>query len=905
MRGRWGEVPFAALTACLAAGIAASTLLMQYWFAALALAVGILTGAAGLALAYSRSGLCLGLGLCSLALGGLLLGLAERDGYSRDDVRALIASGSLPLGEQILLDGCVLEDSSQRGSDMLTMLELRGFRRKDAWIGGKGTIQLRVTVPVDADISRADLRYGDRVRVWAECDVPQNFMNPGSPDRVGLLARRGIYLLARAKSPRLFEVLHQDFGTPWGRAVASVRRSLHDQILRLGREGNPQRAAVLSSIVLGDYLDLSTETRTEFQNAGTYHVLVVSGLHVSTIAWILIHLLRFLRMPAAGSRLLAAFGILFFTCLVGFQASMTRALWMFILYLIGQSLFRRASPANIVLACAFLLLSAHPGWLRDAGFQLSFLSVTAIVLMGLPAIEQVLRPLLDPLRHAGNPERLSLQAGRWDRLGRRFRFRAELLAEACADGMHPSSEPILLAICRSTAGLGFFIGSMLLISFSVQAWLEPVLAYYFNRLSWVAPVANLAVVPLSSLVLAAGMAAEGLTALIPAAWPAFRLAGGSSTLLLGVDRWFAALPGAWQRCPTPPGLWVIAGFLLIFSWCFLRWRRLWIPCAFVGLEIATLSLAELRILPQRGIDLISAACQNRSAGNAHRLRLSFLDVGQGDAIMIQFPDGRVWAVDAGGLRVDTSRPEEASPFDVGEAVVSRFLWSRWVVALDRAVLTHPHQDHAGGMPVLLQNFSTGRLDYGDAGTDPAQAHILEAAHKVRVPVHQVRKGEEYCLAGVQVGILNPEGKRPARSLNDGSVVLRLQYGRFSALLAGDLEGTGEAEVLSGNRELSSQLLKVAHHGSRNATFDRFLERVRPRWAVISVGRKNPFQNPSRETLLRLLRHGARILLTMEQGAIFFETDGTNYFLSSYKFGVLDQGVLSSDGVTADMEKMQN
>ena len=631
---------------------------------------------------------------------------------------------------------------------------------------------------------------------------------------------------------------------------------------------------------------------------------MVSGLHVSTIAWILIHLFGFLRLPPAASRLMAASGILFFTYLVGFQASMTRALWMFILYLTGRSLFRKASPANTVLACAFLLLGAHPGWLGDAGFQLSFLSVTAIVLMGLPAIEQLLRPLLHPLRHAGDPERLALQAGRWDCLGRRVRFQAELLAETYADKMHPNLERIVLAVCRSAAGIAFLLGSMLLISFSIQAWLDPVLAFYFNRLSWIAPAANLVVVPLSSLVLVTGMAAEVLAVLVPAAWPVFRLAGGFSALLLGVNRWFAELPGAWQRCPTPPILWVIAGFLLMFSWCFLRPRRLWIPCAFVGIEIAALSLAELRILPQSGIDFVFSACRSRSDGNPHRLRLTFLDVGQGDAIMIQFPDGRVWAVDAGGLRVDTSRPEEASPFDIGEAVVSRFLWSRWVVALDRIVLTHPHQDHAGGVPVLLQNFSTSRLDYGDAGADPAQAHILETARKMRVPVHPASKGELYRLAGVQVDILNPAGNRPARSLNDGSIVLHLRYGRFSALLAGDLEGTGETEVLASNRELGSQLLKVAHHGSRNATFDRLLERVRPRWAVISVGRRNPFQNPSWETLLRLRRHGARNLLTMEQGAVFFETDGMNYVLSSYKFGVLDQGVLNSDGVTADGERIQ-
>ncbi|MGA2259964.1 MAG: ComEC/Rec2 family competence protein [Acidobacteriota bacterium] len=892
MRGRWGETPFAALTACLAVGIAASTLLRQYCFAALAFAACALACSAILALIRSRFGLCLYLALCAIALGGVLLGLAERDGYARDDIRSLLAYGSLPLGERVQLDGCALEDSSQRGPDMVTTVELHGLGHKDSWVSCRGKVQLRVAVPGDPPIPGSTLRYGDRVRTWAECDVPRNFQNPGSTDRVGLLARRGIYLLARVKSPRLLEVLPQDFGTPWDRATTVVRRSIHGQLTRLGQEGNRQRAAVLSSIVLGDYVELSAETRAEFQNAGTYHVLVVSGLHVSTIAWLLIHGLRLLRVPPPATRLLAALGILFFTCLVGFQASITRALWMFTLYLIGQSLFRRAAPANTVLACAFLLLSIHPGWLQDAGFQLSFLSVAAIAMMGLPIIELVLRPMLDPLRHAGNPERLALQTGKWHFRGRRLRFRAEVFAEACADGAHSGLERVAMASFHWAAALGFMIGSMILISLSVQVWLEPVLAFYFNRLSWVAPVANLAIVPLSSLVLAAGMTAEALMSLTPSAWPAFRIAGLCASLLLGVNRWFSALPGAWQRCPTPSGLWVISGVLMVFFGSFLRWRRLWIPCAFVGLEIATLSLTELRLLPQADSAILPIACAAR-AGKARTLRLSFLDVGQGDSLAIQFPDTRVWVIDAGGLRVDSSKPEDESPFDIGEAVVSRFLWSRWIVALDRAVLTHPHQDHAGGMPVLLQNFPTGRLDYGDADNEPVQAHVLEAARNAHVPIHPVRRGEEYHVAGVVVRTLSPAGDRPARSLNDVSVVLQLEFGHFSAILTGDMEGTGEAAVLSSTQELHSQLLKVAHHGSRNATLDPFLDRVRPRWAVISAGRRNPFQNPSPETLLRLLHHGARLLLTMDQGTIFFETDGTSYTLSSHALGILEQGVLDS------------
>ena len=337
----------------------------------------------------------------------------------------------------------------------------------------------------------------------------------------------------------------------------------------------------------------------------------------------------------------------------------------------------------------------------------------------------------------------------------------------------------------------------------------------------------------------------------------------------------------------------MCGIALIFVWCFLRWRRLWIPCTVILSGIGTLSFAELRLAPRSWLRYFPTAPSEVRLEKPRMLRLSFLDVGQGDCIVMQFPDSSTWLIDAGGLRVEAAKPEDASPFDIGEAVVSRFLWSRWIVALDLAVLSHPHQDHAGGMPAVLQNFSTRGLHYADAGSDPVQSNLLALARSRGVPVHDTRAGMEYGVAGVAVRVLNPASSiaSTSSSTNDGSVVLHVTYGAFSALLPGDLEGTGEASLLERTSDLRSSLFKVAHHGSRNASLNSWLDRVQPRWAIISAGRNNPFGNPARETLIRLLRHKARLLLTMDQGAIFFETDGVNYKLASYNLGILEQGPL--------------
>jgi competence protein ComEC len=334
--------------------------------------------------------------------------------------------------------------------------------------------------------------------------------------------------------------------------------------------------------------------------------------------------------------------------------------------------------------------------------------------------------------------------------------------------------------------------------------------------------------------------------------------------------------------------------LFLLAWSLLQWKRFWIPCAGIAALLACLSCGSVPVLGNL-LERFRYALQSKDAKvwekEASILSLTFLDVGEGDSMAIRFPDGRVWVLDAGGMRQTSSQENGVHGFDVGEEVVSRYLWHFWVNKIDRLLLSHPDTDHAGGINAIMKNFRIGRFDYSQAGPDRILAGILHTARKKQLFTQPLHAGMEEKLGPVAVRVLNPPAHTPFNSTNENSLVLDLSFKRFSALLTGDLEKSGETEVLSQPEMGQRLLLKVAHHGSRSGTADAFLARIQPRWAIISVGRNNPFGHPSKDTLARILQHRARPVSTMEEGAITFETDGIRYVLKSHLSGILERGEL--------------
>jgi competence protein ComEC len=258
-----------------------------------------------------------------------------------------------------------------------------------------------------------------------------------------------------------------------------------------------------------------------------------------------------------------------------------------------------------------------------------------------------------------------------------------------------------------------------------------------------------------------------------------------------------------------------------------------------------------------------------------RLRVIFLDVGQGDATLIELPEGRRLLVDGG--------PGGARRFDVGERVLAPFLWNRPVRRLDVVALSHSDADHAGGLAAILRHFTVGEF-WENGSWGPAAEETRQALERSRAPRRVLHAGSRLWVGEALVTVLNPDGGERTNA-NDESLVLRLDWRGVSLLLTGDLGWEGEERIRGQAGPLRVTMLKVAHHGSRFSSSAPFLDAARPALAIVSVGARNPFRHPAPEALARLEAAGARVYRTDRDGAVIVETDGARLWVTRWARGI--------------------
>ena len=727
---------------------------------------------------------------------------------------------AIPDRDWAVLTGAISKPPVRRETGTVMYLATEKIGEGEKLVPATGMV--RITVKN----SGPDLRYGYRVRLKAKLYRPRNFGNPGAFDYEGYLRRKGVLITGYVGSPDHIEILTRDCGNfvlRWfDHRRQDVERFLDIHALPPGR-------GLLKALLIGERAEITKDIREAFINAGAVHILAISGLHLGIIVTLIFFsaqcLLRLsermlLRYNLRKTAALVTFPpLLFYILITGSPISTIRAGIMASVFLLAILLDRHRTPLNTLALAAFLILLVHPASLWDPSFQLSFMSVLGIILL-TPPLYRVLSP----------------------------------------------QKPLDALSLRKGAKIKRAVALSLIASFAAIVFSSPLVALHFHRLSTMGLVSNAIIIPLVGL----GIIPLGFLCLIciPLLPSLAALLAKMATMLccwgiktMELISWIP-LSSTYLPGPTLPEM------ILFYA----------VVASLLWLGRSTFKRAVLTVIVLLSLIDVSYWALRGYAND--KLRVTFLDVGQGDCALIEFPRGKTMLIDGGGLYGD---------FDVGERIVAPFLWKRRLLGVDYLVLTHPQPDHYKGFSFIAQHFRVHEFWHNGTQTrSSTYQQLLDVIRDRGIRNVQVADGFSTTVANSQIEILHPPrelmstGRKKKAWLNNNSVVVKVTHGDHSVLFTGDIQWEAEARLLRERKDVRAHVIKVPHHGSLSSSSYYFVRAVSPRCAIMSLGFKNRFRFPSQQVLRRYEALDCRVLRTDRDGAIALTTDGKELTLATYR-----------------------